>query len=214
MQTAIVHANGVEPLDGQEIASLERFRLSRASDAGSAKHAFELRYCAYRAVDAIPEIPSKSFTDEYNNQANIHCYVLYREELPIGSIRACITSGTYNIKQARDADNHSIQDITAFQAGSRAMRFVNPRGGHIKRMQISGGQIVHYEGDPMIVEDHPPHPIAVRVKNHGEWFNPPSTHLGHPVPNQHPVLLAELAHKFYSSYIDEVDRKFFDSSPQ
>lgn len=118
------------------------------------------------------------------------------------------------IKQARDADNHSIQDITAFQAGSRAMRFVNPRGGHIKRMQISGGQIVHYEGDPMIVEDHPPHPIAVRVKNHGEWFNPPSTHLGHPVPNQHPVLLAELAHKFYSSYIDEVDRKFFDSSPQ
>jgi hypothetical protein len=81
-------------------------------------------------------------------------------------------------------------------------------------MQISGGQIVHYEGDPMIVEDHPPHPIAVRVKNHGEWFNPPSTHLGHPVPNQHPVLLAELAHKFYSSYIDEVDRKFFDSSPQ
>jgi hypothetical protein len=118
------------------------------------------------------------------------------------------------IKQARDADNHSIQDITAVQAGSRSFRFVNPQGGYIKRLEVRRGEVVHYEGDPMIVEDRPPHPVAVKVKNHGEWFNPPSTHLDQPVPNHHPLLLAELAYKFYSGYVDEVARKFFNAEPQ
>ena len=118
------------------------------------------------------------------------------------------------VKQARDADNHSVQDITAVQAGSRGFKFANPRGGYIKRMEIRGGEVVHYEGDPMIVEDHPPQPIAVRVKNHGEWFNPPSMHLGQPVASHHPVLLAELAYRFYVSYVESVAQKFFSASPQ
>lgn len=118
------------------------------------------------------------------------------------------------IKQARDADNHSIQEITAVQAGSRSLRFANPRGGYIKHMEIKGGEVVNYEGDPMIFEDRPPHPIAVRVKNHGEWFNPPSTHLGQPVANHHPVLLAELAYKFYASYVESVAQRFFSTLTQ
>ncbi len=118
------------------------------------------------------------------------------------------------IKQARDADNHSIQDITAVEPGSRAFRFINPKGGYIERMEIRGGGVMHYQGDPMIVEDRLPHPIAVRVKNRGEWFNPPSSHLGCPVPNHHPLLLAELAYKFYSDYVNEVAQKFFSEQPE
>ena len=34
------------------------------------------------------------------------------------------------LKQARDADNHSIQDITKLQPGSRGYRFTNPKGGY------------------------------------------------------------------------------------
>ena len=88
------------------------------------------------------------------------------------------------LKQARDADNHSIQDVTAIQPGTRAYRFINPQGGYIKHMEIQDGRVVHYEGDPMIVEDTPPHPVAVPIKNNGEWFNPPTSHLGCSVPNR------------------------------
>lgn len=54
------------------------------------------------------------------------------------------------LKQARDADKHSIQDFTKIEAGSRGIRFVNPSGGYIKHMEIRGGDIVTYEGDPII----------------------------------------------------------------
>jgi len=113
------------------------------------------------------------------------------------------------LKQARDADNHSIQDFTKIELGSRKIRFANPKGGNIKHMEIRGGEIAAYEGDPIIVEDQPPQPVAVPVKNNGEWYNPPTSHLGNPVTNHHPVVLAELGLKFYENYINEVENQFF-----
>lgn len=116
------------------------------------------------------------------------------------------------LKQARDADNHSIQDVAVIKPGSRGYRFINPRGGLIKHMEIRNGQVVHYEGDPMVVEETPPHPVAVPVKNNGEWYNPPSIHLDKPVANHHPTLLAELGIEFYSNFLKEVEHKFFTSN--
>lgn len=113
------------------------------------------------------------------------------------------------LKQARDADEHSIQDVTQVAPGSRTINFVNPRGGYIEHMEIRGGQIVAYSGDPIIVKDTSPHPVAVPVKNHGEWFNPPTTHLNVPITSQHPVVLADLGLKFYQQFVDEVERQFF-----
>jgi len=113
------------------------------------------------------------------------------------------------LKQARDADNHSIQDFTKIEPGSRKIKFVNPKGGYIKHMEIRGGEIAAYEGDPIIVEDKPPQPVAVPVKNNGEWYNPPTLHLGNPVTNHHPVALAELGLKFYENYVNDVERQFF-----
>ena len=115
------------------------------------------------------------------------------------------------LKQARDADNHSVQEITAVEPGRRAMRFANPRGGFVKRLEVRNGEIVRYEGDPMIIEDTVPHPIAVRVLNGGEWFNPPTSHLDQPVPSHHPVLLAEMGVAFYRSYLEEIRTEFFGS---
>lgn len=117
------------------------------------------------------------------------------------------------LKQARDADNHSVQDVTKLQPGSRGYKFANPRGGYIKRMEIRGGEVVHYEGDPMIVEETSPHPVAVPVKNNGAWFNPPTSHLGEPITSPHPALLAELGIKFYIDYVDQIQTKFFGAEP-
>lgn len=117
------------------------------------------------------------------------------------------------LKQARDADNHSIQDITKIQSGQWAYQFVNPSGGYIRSMEIRNGKVVRYEGDPMIVEEKPPHPVAVPVRNNGKWFKPPTSHLEKPVANHHPILLAELGLKFYSDYLNEVETKFFATKP-
>lgn len=113
------------------------------------------------------------------------------------------------LKQARDADNHSIQDFTKIVPGSRGIRFVNPQGGYVKHMEISDGEIVSYDGDPIIIKDQAPQLVAVPVKNNGEWYNPPTSHLGKPVMTHHPVALAELGLSFYENYVNEVERQFF-----
>ena len=113
------------------------------------------------------------------------------------------------LKQARNADNHSIQELTKLEPGSRGYRFVDRRGGYIKHMEIRNGEVVRYEGDAMIVEETLPHPVVMPVLNNGEWFNPPSSHLEHPISTQHPVDIAEFGAKFYSSYLDEVQMRFF-----
>jgi hypothetical protein len=113
------------------------------------------------------------------------------------------------LKQARDADNHSIQDFTKIEPGSRSIRFKNLKGGYIKHMEIRGGEIAAYEGDPIVIEDKPPQPVAVPVKNNGEWYNPPTSHLGKPVTTHHPVAIAELGLKFYENYVNEAEHLFF-----
>jgi len=112
------------------------------------------------------------------------------------------------LKHARDADNHSIQEVAEIKPGHRSINFANPRGGYIKKMEIRNGEIAHYEGDPMIVRDHPPTIEAVKVKNSGKWYNLPSTHLGKKVVSNHPVLLAELGLDFYEGFLKETEATF------
>ncbi|MCO8086696.1 hypothetical protein [Acinetobacter lwoffii] len=113
------------------------------------------------------------------------------------------------LKQARDADTHSIQEITEIYPGHTSYKSAHKGSHYIKKMVISNGSLSHYEGDPMIQETVMPHPIAIKVQNNGEWYNPPSKHLESPIENHHPVTLALLGLKFYSDFIDQVEIKFF-----
>lgn len=113
------------------------------------------------------------------------------------------------LKQARDADTHSIQEFTEIYPGHTAYRGVNQQSHHIKRMVITNGKISYYEGDPMIQETVLPHPRAVKVQNSGKWYDPPLEHLGKPVENLHPVTLALIGLEFYTDFVDQVESKFF-----
>lgn len=113
------------------------------------------------------------------------------------------------LKQARDADNHSIQDIAELNPGYTGLNFANKSYGEIKQLTIENGVITHYEGDDMVISVKPPHPVALRVKNNGQWFNPPTSHLDSPVESNHPVDLAILGLAFYSSFLDSVEKEFF-----
>lgn len=113
------------------------------------------------------------------------------------------------LKAARDADNHSIQDLTKMDPGSRSIGFANPRGGYIEHMEIRNGEIVEYRGDPIVVTDTLPHPVALPVKNSGQWYNPPTSHLGKPVTDRHPTALAMMGLEFYRAFVAEAERTFF-----
>lgn len=113
------------------------------------------------------------------------------------------------LKQARDADNHSIQDMTEIKPEVTILDFVNPNGGHIHHMEIRNGKVVAYQGDPMVQKTTPQHPVAVPVQNNGIWFNPPTSHLGKAILNLHPITLAELGIAFYSNFVEQVEGKFF-----
>lgn len=116
------------------------------------------------------------------------------------------------LKQARDADNHSIQDITVMQPGRSTLRFLNPNGGYIHNLEIRNGKIVNYQGDRMIQTTTSPHPIAIPIQNNGVWYNPPTTHLGKSVPDLSPLTLATLGLAFYTDYLAQVEHKFFPNS--
>ncbi|WP_373953792.1 hypothetical protein [Vibrio pomeroyi] len=116
------------------------------------------------------------------------------------------------LKQARDADNHSIQEVTEIKPGSRTMNFANGKGGYIKEMRIVNGEVVHFEGDPMIVTDHPPTVVALKVKNSGKWYNPPREHLGQSLKSIHPVEIATQGLTYYTKYVEEAEAKFFSSN--
>jgi hypothetical protein len=113
------------------------------------------------------------------------------------------------LKHARDADTHSIQEVAEVKAGHRSMNFANSSGGYIKSMVVRNGEVDHYEGDPMIVTDHPATIEAVKVKNSGNWYNPPNTHLGESVISNHPVVIGELGLGFYEKFLRETEETFF-----
>lgn len=112
------------------------------------------------------------------------------------------------LKQARDADNHSIQEVAEIKSAHRTINFANSTGGYIEHMEIRNGEVVKYSGDPIVVTDHPPTVEVIKVKNSGSWCNPPTSHLGIQVQSRHPVVLGELGIKFYESYLNKAEEKF------
>ena len=116
------------------------------------------------------------------------------------------------LKQARDADTHSVQELTEIYPGHTAYRSAKNSSHYIKKMVINNGVVTHYEGDPMIEETVLSHPRAVKVKNNGEWYNPPTVHLGKNIKNQHPVTSAEFGLIFYNDFLIQVEDKFFSKN--
>ncbi|WP_222422249.1 hypothetical protein [Yersinia bercovieri] len=111
------------------------------------------------------------------------------------------------LKQARNADNHSIQDVAAIQKAHSTINFVKPGLGIINKLVIDNDQIQHYEGDPIAVNHYPEQIITVKVKNNGDWYNPPTSHLGEKIDSQNPLEIAKLGIIFYENLINQAELK-------
>lgn len=51
----------------------------------------------------------------------------------------------------------------------------------------------------------PTEPELVKIKNRGKWYHPPWTHLMEKIYDLNPVSIAEMGHKFYSTYVTEAE---------
>lgn len=115
------------------------------------------------------------------------------------------------LKQARDTDNHSIQEVVEEIPGQYSFTVPGSPGVvHIESLRMEGGRVVEYKGSHPATEIiTPPQIKVVPVKNSGKWYNPPSTHLGSPVSIHHPAYLAEQGLSFYRDYLNNVEETFF-----
>jgi len=113
------------------------------------------------------------------------------------------------LKQARNADNHSIQDVSQLNPGKLIVKWKHPSGDSSKDIEIDESEANNYNADELFIELTSPHIEALPVKNQGKWFNPPKSHLGKAIEDIHPVTLAEHGFEFYSKFLAETERKFF-----
>lgn len=112
------------------------------------------------------------------------------------------------LKQARNADTHSIQDIATRVPASSSIGFDYSQGGRrvfVKSMNIVNGMVTHYEGSHPLVLTFTPESIEVKeVENQKKIYGPPDSHLGKPINTRHPTELAKLGLEFYQALFDKV----------
>ncbi|MEC5290153.1 hypothetical protein VSX64_05105 [Aurantimonas sp. C2-6-R+9] len=112
--------------------------------------------------------------------------------------------------QARNADEHGIEPVAVHAPGSFA---IGAPGESVLLSNITVNAaghttaLVHSVGGKLpTVEVQPPHPKLVAVYDDrfgGEWFQPPTKHLGMKLPSATPLPIARLMVRFLTNLVDE-----------
>lgn len=113
------------------------------------------------------------------------------------------------LTQARNADTHTVADISQKIPARTAI--TSPPGirdHYIHYMAIKNYLLVDYVGDPIIVTFHPEDIETIAVKNQGNIYPPPLTHLGEKITTRRPFYLAEKGIIFYEAWIDKSSNIF------
>lgn len=110
---------------------------------------------------------------------------------------------------ARGAEEHTVADITALEAGKLTVS-PGPTGVlHVKRMLIDKGRLVHFEGGPdPVIKITPSAARLLPITNRGRTYQPPTKHLGQDIDPAAVVAVGELAAYFYEQFLDKADAEF------
>lgn len=115
------------------------------------------------------------------------------------------------LKNARDADMHSIQEIVQTQEAAMTISTGGTSGNvHIERLEISGGKITTGKtSQPLIIRFIPSNLIVLPVINNGQAVPTPDYHIGQRVlDNTNPIKLAKVGLKYYEDFVNEMEQKF------
>ncbi|MCX4152363.1 MULTISPECIES: hypothetical protein [Paraburkholderia] len=115
------------------------------------------------------------------------------------------------LRHARNADEHTAEEITERKPGSWTLNPAIGKSLHIKHMNINKGQIERLETDVPVkftVIDGAAAPID--VTDRGVAYAVPTEHLGKSIPSPNFVAMAELAVDFYTGTLKAAEEFFVD----
>lgn len=116
------------------------------------------------------------------------------------------------LKQARNADTHSIQETTELTPASYGLGSelcADESGLYIEKFVMEEDKVTEYKGSAPLLLHYSPEKIEVKqVMNQGQVYSPPTSHLGKKLDSKHPTKLAKLGLDFYCDLFDKVKDKF------
>lgn len=110
MNTSINAPMAAEPLPSQIFCELNGFTVELCRNQSSLNTAFNLRYRAYRDVEAVPENDEKLLYDDFDFLPNAFTHLVWYQGKPVTTVRACIYSDDYNW-QRTEGVNYFEEDI-------------------------------------------------------------------------------------------------------
>lgn len=116
------------------------------------------------------------------------------------------------LKQARNADTHTLQNIAERVDPTWSVRVDSTPGEttFIKSLQVRGGIVEQYEGShPLIITFSPETVRVLSVINRGQTYLTPTNHLGKAISSTHPYDLAKLGLDFYTKLFEKVSSHDF-----
>jgi hypothetical protein len=114
------------------------------------------------------------------------------------------------LRHARNADNHSIQEIVQHIPGSSMITSSGPGPLYIERLEIRDGQITEYSGNqPLIQRTTPSRVEPLRIVDRGVTYDPPREHLGRALDRRDPLAIAEAGLTYYTKFVEEAHARFF-----
>ena len=114
------------------------------------------------------------------------------------------------VKNARDADQHTLSAITARSPSELTLTAGGPQGrALIKRITINGNGQLAMEGDGVLILDFRPEQTRlVPVVNRGRTYPVPKSHLGRPISSEDVLAVAHAAWAFYANVLDQAEGPF------
>lgn len=114
------------------------------------------------------------------------------------------------LHQARHADQHTVQPITAHSAGG--FQLALPPATTVKvEIDWARGRVT-VTGPASEVRPLGPGYLLLPIQNRGRDYPPPKSHLGADTREADPLAVAELGLAFYRGFLDAAEAEFFGRS--
>ena len=116
--------------------------------------------------------------------------------------------------QARNSNEHGIQDITAFMPGGAGVSARNPAEiMYIDHMTINAGQIhIGPSSKNVLVSFTPTRFLPLEIQNRGIKFSVPTNHLGSDISGFTLSQVAHLAYDYYNELLIQIDEAETENS--
>ena len=114
------------------------------------------------------------------------------------------------LKNARGADEHTINDITSRAAGGVGINPHESANGYIGHLEItsSNGNLDIKTDTPLVITFYPEKTELVAVENRGRKYGVPTHHLSEKLDSNAPLVIANKGIEFYESFLNEAEAHF------